>query len=75
MLTSLEKLVVHLQKKKSEASNLRKKSEKQLKEIRSIERRSSSNLNSIDKKIESEREDVSDVSGILNQKNVSARKY
>ena len=67
-LASLERLVVQLRQKKQEATNLRKKAEKQLDESRSIERRSSSGLNSIDRKIESEREDVSDTSEILTRK-------
>jgi hypothetical protein len=68
-LASLEKLVIQLRQKKQEATKLKKRAEKQLKEVRSAERRSTSGLNSIDKKIELEREDVSDVSGVLNQKN------
>jgi len=67
-VASLERLVVQLRQKKQEATNLRKKAEKQLKEVRSTERRSSSGLNSIDRKIESEREDVSNTSDILTRK-------
>ena len=67
-MASLEKLVVQLRQKKQEATKLRKKAEKQLKEVRSAERRSSSGLNTIDRKIESEREDISDVSTVLTQK-------
>ncbi|NJR16969.1 MAG: ATPase V, partial [Calothrix sp. CSU_2_0] len=67
-LASLEKLVVKLRQKKQQATNLRKKSERQLQQLRSLERRSSSGLHSIDRKIESEKEDVTDVSGVLNQK-------
>jgi len=67
-VASLERLVLQLRQKKQEATNLRKKAEKQLKETRSVERRSSSGLTSIDRKIESEREDVSDASGILTRK-------
>ena len=69
LLASLEKLVVKLRQKKQEATKLRKRAENQLKEVRSTERRSTSGLHSIDKKIELEREDVSDVSGVLTQKN------
>ena len=68
-MASLEKVVIQLRQKKQEATKLRKRAENQLKEVRSAERRSTSGLNTIDKKIESEREDVSDVSGVLNQKN------
>jgi len=67
-VVSLEKLVVQLRQKKKEATNLRVKAEKQLKEIRSTERRSSSGLNSIERKMESERENVSDTSDILTRK-------
>src|SRR3970040_453830 len=67
-LASLEKLIVKLRQKKQAATNLRKKTEKQLQQVRSLERKSSSGLNSIDRKIESEKEDTTDISGILNQK-------
>ena len=68
LLASIEKLMITLRQKKQAATNLRKKAERQLQQVRSIERRSSSGLNSIDRKIESEKEDVTDVSGVLNQK-------
>ena len=68
-MASLERLVVQLRQKKQEAIKLRKKAEKQLKEVRAVERRSSSGLNSIARKIESELEDVSDTSDILIRKN------
>ena len=68
LLATLENLVIQLRQKKNQATRIRKKTEKQLKEIRSLEKRSSSGLNSVDKKIESEREDVSDISSVLNQK-------
>ncbi|MEK6866957.1 MAG: ATPase V, partial [Thermoproteota archaeon] len=67
-MASLEKLMITLRQKKQEATNLRKKAERQLQQVRSLEKRSSSGLNSIDRKIESEKEDVTDVSGVLNQK-------
>ena len=67
-MASLENLIQNLRKKKQEATNLRKKTEKQLQEVRSLERRSSSGLHSIDRKIESEREDAIGISDILNQK-------
>ena len=60
---------MNLRKKKQEATKLRNKAEKQLQEFRSIERRFSSSLNTIDKKIESEKEDATDVSETLTQKN------
>ena len=75
-LASLEKLVVQLRQKKTRGKqSLGKKAEKQLKDVRSTERRSSSGLHSIDKKIESEREDVSDVSTSSYSKNLSIRKH
>ena len=68
-MTPLEKLVTKLRKRKQEATRLKNKAEKQLQEFRSIERRSSSSLNTIDKKIESEKEDATDVTETLTQKN------
>jgi len=68
-LASFEKLVLKLRQRKQDVSKLRLKAEKQLKESRSIERRSSSGLVFLDKKIESEKEDSSEVSNILTQKN------
>ena len=67
-MDSLEKLIIKLQKRKREATKLRQKAENQLKEVKSMERRSSSGLASIDKKIELEQEDSSDVADILTQK-------
>jgi len=52
-LVSLDKLVIQLRQKKQEATKLRQKAENQLKELRSTEKRSSSGLQTIDKKIES----------------------
>ena len=68
-LASLEKLVIQLRQKKQEATKLRQKAENQVKELRSAEKRSSSGLQTIDKKIESEREESSDVSTVLLRKN------
>ncbi|MCA9819319.1 MAG: ATPase V, partial [Nitrosarchaeum sp.] len=68
-MSTLEKLVRDLRKKKQEATRFRVKTTKKLKEIRSVERRSSSGLNTINKKINSQKEDASDVSETLNQKN------
>ena len=64
-MVSLEKVVVQLRQKKQDATNLRKKAEKQLKEIRSVQRRSSSGLHSKDRKLESKREDVCATSDII----------
>ena len=67
-MASLDRLVVQLRQKKQDATKLRIKAEKQLNEVRAIERRSSSGLNSIARKIESELENVSDASDILVRK-------
>ncbi|MGH1569226.1 MAG: hypothetical protein ACRBBZ_08670, partial [Nitrosopumilus sp.] len=69
LLVSLEKLVIQLQEKKKEATKLRKKAEEQLKTFRSAEKRSASGLESLDKKIESEKEESSDASTVLARKN------
>ncbi len=69
LLASLERLVIQLRKKKQEATNLRKKAKNNVKEFRSAERRSSLGLQSLDKKIQSEREEFSDVSKVLTMKN------
>jgi hypothetical protein len=67
-LASLEKLIVQLRQKKQEAVKLRQKTEDQLKSARTSEKRSLSGLQTVDKKIESEREASSDVSTVLTQK-------
>ncbi|MDH3396175.1 MAG: ATPase V, partial [Nitrosopumilus sp.] len=69
LLASLEKLIIQLRQKKQDAAKLRQKTEIQIKEASSAERRSSSGLQSIDKKIESEREESSGVSTVLIRKN------
>ena len=68
-MVSLEKLVIQLRQKKQEATKLRQKAENQVKEFSSAEKRSSSGLQTIDKKIESEREESSGVSDVLLRKN------
>jgi chromosome segregation ATPase len=68
-MASLEKLVIQLRQKKQEATKLRKRAEDQVKEFRSAEKRSLSGLQSIDKKIESEKEESTDVSTVLTRKN------
>ena len=68
-LASLEKQVIQLRQKKQEATKLRQKAENQVKQLRSAEKRSSSGLQTIDKKIESEREESVDVSNVLLRKN------
>jgi len=69
LLASLENIVIQLRKKKQEATKLRQKAENQVNEFRSAEKRSSSGLHTIDKKIESEREESGDVSTVLLRKN------
>ena len=70
LLASLEKLVIQLRQKKQEATKLRKKAEEQVKEVPfCCEKRSSSGLQSLDKKIEFEREESSDVSTVIDRKN------
>ncbi|MCH9658127.1 ATPase V, partial [archaeon] len=61
-------MVIKLHKEKQEATKLKKKAEIQIKASLSAEKRSSSTLHSIDKKIESEREKSSDVSSLLARK-------
>jgi len=68
-MASFEKLVIQLRQKKNETTNLRKKTEQDLKDTLATERRSSLGLTSVDKKIDSERKDVFDVSAVLMQKN------
>ena len=67
-MKSLENLVLNLQKRKREATKIRQKVENQLREVKSLERRSSSGLASVEKKIELEQEDSSDVADVLTQK-------
>ena len=68
-MVSLEKLVIQLRQKKQEASNLRQKAEQQISEFRIAEKRSTSGLHTLDKKIESEREESGDVSTVILRKN------
>ena len=68
ILASLENQVNDLRKQKQIIIKERKKIEQQLKNLRSTEKRSSSSLVSVDKKIELERENISEISNILNQK-------
>jgi len=67
-LTSLEKLVVQLRQKKQDATKTRQKTEEELKSARASEKRSLSGLQTVDKKIDSEREASADVSTVLTQK-------
>ena len=65
---SLSKLATKLQGKKDEVSKLRRKSQRELEKAKSIRRRSASGLASVERKLESAREQLTDVSGLLNQK-------
>jgi len=69
LLTSLEKTVIELRQKKKEATKLKQNAENELKQLQSTEKRSTTGLHTIDKKIETEKEDVSDVSDTLTRKN------
>ena len=61
-MASLEKIVIELRQKKKEATKLKQKAEEELKQLQSAEKRSATGLQKMIKKIESEKEDVSDVS-------------
>ena len=68
-MTSLEKIVIELRRKKREATKLKQNAETQLKQLQSAEKRSATGLQKMIKQIESEKEDVSDVSENLTRKN------
>ena len=68
-MASLEKIVIELRQKKKEATKLKLKAEEELKQLQSAEKRSATGLQKMIKKIESEKEDVSDVSENLTRKN------
>ena len=68
-MTSLEKTVLELRRKKREATKLKQNAETQLKQLQSAEKRSATGLQKMIKQIESEKEDVSDVSENLTRKN------
>ena len=68
-MTSLEKIVIELRQKKREATKLKQNAETQLKQLQSAEKRSATGLQKMIKQIESEKEDVSDVSENLTRKN------
>jgi len=67
-LSSLSKLATKLQGKKDVVSKLRRKSQRELEKAKSLRRRSASGLASVERKLESAREQLTDVSGILGQK-------
>ena len=68
-MASLEKTVIELRQKKKEATKLKENAENQLKQLQSAEKRSATGLQKMIKQIESEKEDVSDVSENLTRKN------
>ena len=68
-MASLEKTVIELRQKKKEATKLKQQAEEELKRLQLAEKRSATGLQKMIKKIESEKEDVSDVSENLTRKN------
>ena len=68
-MESLEQTVIQLRQKKKAAIQAKQNAENELRLLQSIEKRSSTGLHNVDKKIESEKEDVSDVSDNLARKN------
>ena len=68
-MASLEKTVIELRQKKKEATKLKQNAEDQLKQLQSAEKRSATGLKKMIKHIESEKEDVTDVSENLTRKN------
>jgi hypothetical protein len=71
-VTSLAKLVDKLKQQKLEAAKIRRKNERMLKEAKSLNRRSSSGLHTIEKKIEDTREKMGEINVEFNQ--ILARK-
>ncbi|MGQ0376188.1 MAG: ATPase V [Nitrososphaerota archaeon] len=67
-MTSLSKLANKLQKKKIEATKLRKQSEKKFDQVRKLSRKSSSGLSSLQRRLENTHEKLDDVSFHLNQR-------
>ncbi|MEM3006971.1 MAG: hypothetical protein QXW37_05455 [Candidatus Nitrosotenuis sp.] len=71
-MASLAKLVDKLKQQKLEAAKIRRKNERMLKEAKSLNRRSSSGLHTIEKKIEDSREKMGEINVEFNQ--ILARK-
>ena len=65
---SLTKLATKLEQRKKQVSQLKRKSERELKKAQLIHRKSASGLASVEKKLETAREELSDVSDVLTQK-------
>ena len=57
-----------LTNQKMEASKNRRKNERELKKAKSLSRKFSSNLKTVQRRVESSREDVEEVGGTLNQR-------
>ena len=57
-MESLEQTVIQLRQKKKETTQSKQNAENELRKLKSIEKRSSTGLHNVDKKIESEKEDV-----------------
>lgn len=66
-MASLSKLADKLKQQKIEASKARRKSEKMLKEAKSLNRRSSSGLHTLERKLEDTREKMGDINVGFNQ--------
>ena len=66
-MTSLEKVVETLKRQKLEASKLRRQSERKLKEAKSLARRSSSGLHSVQRKLEDTREKLGEINAEFTQ--------
>jgi len=67
-MPSLTRIAEKLQGKKYQVSKLKRKTERELKKAKILQRRSTSGLASIEKRVESAREQLTDVSGVLTQK-------
>ncbi len=67
-MPSLTRIAEKLQDKKYQVSKLKRKTERELKKAKTLQRRSTSGLFSIEKRVESARGRLADVSGILTQK-------
>ena len=65
---SLQRTASKLQKQKLEATKLRRQSEREIQKIQTLAKKSTSGLASLQRRIESSREELGDVSGILTQK-------
>lgn len=66
-MASLDKLAKQLKQQKLEASKLRRRSESQLKQVVSVARKSSSGLNSLEKRLEGSKEKLGEINAEFNQ--------